>query len=514
MPAESVTAEPIEQNPLRWFALAVLTLPVLIISMDATILGLAIPHLSRSLAPSSSELLWIIDMYSFVLAGLLVTMGVLGDRIGRRRVLLWGAAAFSAASVFAAFSTSPTMLIAARAALGIAGATLMPSTLSLLRNVFIDTAERQLAIAVWAASFALGAAIGPIVGGALLEHFWWGSVFLVGVPVTGILLFIAPKVLPESRDPNPGPFDFISSLLSMLTMLPLVYAMKSVAESGVTSEGVISALIGGVALTLFLRRQNRLRVPMIDVSLFGVSAFRKAVLGNLIACFGFAGSMFIVTQVIQLVFGVSAMRAGLYLMPAALTSVMLSLSAPYVSRRIGAFRVVAVGLIGGGIGFAVVGSVDASSPVWQVVIGLMIINGGLGASMTVAIDGIIAAIPPERAGAGASVSETANELGIALGTAVLGSIVTAVYRPRIDELSGFNSGVIERARETLAGAIAAAEGLGTTTGEQLQSTAIDAFMAGSRVAALAAAGALLVIGLWVLATPRAAAGSSMVAQPE
>lgn len=484
----------------RWWALTVLTLPVLIISMDATILGFAVPALSETLAPTSSQLLWIIDIYSFVLAGLLITMGALGDRIGRRKLLLIGAAGFSLASVIAAFSTGPEMLIAARAMLGVAGATLMPSTLSLIRNVFTDERERQTAIALWAASFALGAALGPIVGGFLLEHYWWGSVFLVGVPITAALLIVAPRLVPESRDPLPGPFDAASAALSLLTMLPIVYAIKMFAEHRVSPVVLSVSIVGAVAGVTFVRRQRRLAHPMVDVSLFTVPRFRMAVSGNLVAAFGFAGSLYFVTQYLQLVVGMSPMRAGLQLLPAAGASIVFTILAPIAARRVGPFTVIAAGLTLASIGFALLTQVTADGSVALTTAAVIILNAGLGASMTVAIDGILAAIPPERAGAGASVSETAIELGVALGTAVLGSIAAAVYRGGFDGIDGVPITEVNASRDTLGAAIGAAERLGGDAGAVLRDKADTAFVEGFHAAALAATIALGVVAVWALRT--------------
>ncbi len=477
-----------------------LTLPVLIISMDATVLGFAVPSLSESLAPSSSQLLWIIDIYAFVLAGLLITMGALGDRIGRRKLLLLGAAGFSIASVLAAFSTSPGMLIASRAMLGVAGATLMPSTLSLIRNVFIDARERQTAIAIWASSFAFGSALGPIVGGFLLEHYWWGSVFLVGVPVTATLLVVAPRLVPESRDPSPGAFDVTSAALSLVAMIVTVYAVKMFAEHGFSATVVVAAIVGVAAATSFVRRQRRLADPMVDVSLFAVSRFRMAVSGNLIAAFGFAGSLFFVTQYLQLVVGMSPLRAGLQLLPAAAASITFTMLAPLAARRFGAFAVTAAGLTLGSIGFALLTQVTAEGSVALTTAAVMILNAGLGASMTVAIDGILSAIPPERAGAGASVSETAIELGVALGTAVLGSIAAAVYRDRLVTVDGVPPDAVDVSRDTLGAALGAAERLGGEPGDALRDAAATAFVDGFHAAALAAAVAIGVVAVWAFRT--------------
>lgn len=488
----------------------VLILPVLIISMDATILGFAVPSLSETLGPTSSQLLWIVDIYSFVLAGLLVTMGALGDRIGRRKLLMFGAAGFSVASVLAAFSTSPEMLIASRAMLGVAGATLMPSTLSLIRNVFLDERERQTAIAVWAAAFAVGSALGPIVGGFLLEHFWWGSVFLVGVPVTATLLLVAPRLVPESRDPKPGAFDVTSAALSLVTMLPIVYAIKIFAEHGLSTVVVTAAVIGAVAGFVFVRRQQRISDPMVDVSLFAVPRFRMAVSGNLIAAFGFAGSLFFVTQYLQLVVGMSPLRAGLQLLPAAVSSVTFTMLAPVVARRFGSFTVIAAGLTMGGIGFAMLTQITAEGSVALTTAAVIVLNAGLGASMTVALDGILAAIPAERAGAGASVSETAIELGFALGTAVLGSIAAAVYRGGFVAIDGVPSEAIEASRDTLGAAIGVADDLGGDAGAALRDAADTAFVDGFHAAALTASIALVIVALWALRTRRQ---DSVVVEP-
>ena len=477
-------------------ALVALTLPVLLISMDATILGFAVPRLSEDLQPSSAELLWIIDVYSFVLSGLLITMGNVGDRIGRRRLLLIGSAGFAVASVAAAFAPTATTLIAARALLGLAGATLMPSTLSLIRNIFVVDRRRQFAIAVWAMMFSVGAVLGPILGGVLLEHFWHGSVFLIGVPVTLALLVVGPLVVPESKDPTPEPFDLPSSALSMAGILPLVFAMKQVAEHGWSPLVAPSLAAGLVAGTAFVRRQRRLVSPMIDVDLFRVPRFRVAITGNLLTCFGFSGVTFFVTQHLQLVLGLSPTRAALQLLPGAAIGVLTTLRAPAMTRRWGPFPVISSGLAVGAAGFVVLATVGVDSTLVPVTLALILVEGGLCAAITVAIDGIIASVPPAKAGAGASVSETGNELGVALGTAVLGSVLTAVYRRNL-------TGAPPEARETLGAAHEAAVSIGGGAGEALRRVADLAFVDGMRAASVLAA-ALLVAA--ALASARVARG--------
>lgn len=478
-------------------ALLALTLPVLLISVDNTILGFALPAISEDLDPTSAQLLWIIDVYSFVLSGLLVTMGNVGDRVGRRRLLLIGAAGFSVASVLAAFAPTTATLILARAALGVAGATLMPSTLSLIRNIFTEGPRRQFAIATWAAMFSVGAALGPLVGGVLLEHFWWGSVFLVGVPVTLLLLVVGPLVVPESRDPDPAPFDLPSSALSMAALFPLVYGMKAAAEGGWSRVVGLSLLVGAVAATTFVRRQLRLPVPMIDVTLFRLGRFRAAITANLVTCMGFGGSVFFLTQYLQLVAGLTPLTAALAFLPGAVAAIAATFAAPALARRFGAFTVIVVGLAVGAAGFACFTLVPDGGGLGVVILGHVVLEIGLCAAITVAIDGIMTSIPPAKAGAGASVSETANELGVALGVAVLGSIATVVYRNDLTVGPG-----LEAATETLGGAHAAAADLGGTAGTALLDAADAAFTSGFRVAAAVMAVLLVVVSLWTRSVAR------------
>lgn len=485
----------------RWWALTALVLPVLLISMDATVLGFAVPVLSETLEPTSSQLLWIVDIYSFVLAGLLVTMGVVGDRIGRRRLLMIGSVGFTGASLIAAFSTSADMLIIARALLGVAGSTLMPSTLSLIRNIFPDDRERQTAIALWATAFAVGTTIGPILGGFLLEHFWWGSIFVVNVPVTLALLLVAPRLIDESRDPHPGRFDLPSAGLSMAAMFPVIYAVKTAAEHGLSLIAGAALVLGIVAGVAFVKRQRRLTNPMIDIGLFRLPRFRMAVSGNLLACFGLAGSLFIITQYLQLVVGLSPLASGVALLPTSLVAALAMLASPTAARRFGPFTIIACGLAAGALGFVIMTQLHADSSMLAAIVAISVLNAGLSAAMTVAVDGILAAVPPERAGSGAAVSETANELGIALGTAILGSIMTAVYRPRIDLLSA-PAATLDAARESLGAAIVASHDVPDQVAHELATGAQTAFLAGAHVASLVAAVALAGATIWAACSAR------------
>ncbi|MGB3187386.1 MAG: MFS transporter [Ornithinimicrobium sp.] len=463
----------------RWAALAVLVLPVLLISVDMTVLGFAVPALSADLEPSSTQLLWIIDVYSFLLAGLLVLMGNLGDRIGRRRLLMVGAVAFAAASVAAAFATSAEMLIAARALLGLGGATLMPSTLSLIRTVFPEARQRRNAVAVWAAAFAGGAALGPILGGALLEHFWWGSVFLINAPIMVILLIGAVVLLPESRNPTPGPFDLLSAALSIAGMLPVVYAMKSIGTEGFSASAIALLATGVALLWLFARRQRRLPEPLLDITLFADRVFTVAVLTNLLSIFAVLGLLFFLPQYLQLVLGLSPLDAGLWMLPLAVGTIAGSLAAPWLARLYTLRGVISGGMLFAAAGFALGALLinDAGLPAllgWTLVVGL-----GIGMAESLTNDVVVSSAPPERTGGAASISETAYELGGALGTAVLGTLGLALYRSGLaDAPDAVPEGAVRAGQETLGGAEAAAMTLPDEVGQAFVALAHEAFTSG------------------------------------
>jgi MFS transporter, DHA2 family, multidrug resistance protein len=480
----------------EWIGLAVLALPCLLVTMDVTVLFLAVPAISADLGPSSSQLLWITDIYGFLIAGSLITMGTLGDRIGRRRLLLSGGAAFAIASVVAAFSTSAEMLIVARAVLGVAGATLMPSTLSLIRSMFRDPQQRTVAIGVWATSLSVGAAIGPLLGGVLLELFWWGSAFLLGVPVMALLLAVGPRLLPEYRDPHPGRFDIASAALSLVAVLAVIYGIKRAAEHGVGWPPALSVVAGLALGAAFLRRQSRLADPLIDLGLFRVPAFSAALATNALAIFAILGTDLFVAQYLQLALGLSALEAGLWLVPGAVGFIVGSTLTPVLARRFPARHVVAGGLAVGALGALVLAQVDGTSGLAAIVIGTVVIAVGLSAVGTLGTDLIVGSAPPERAGAASAISETGTELGGALGVAILGSIGTAVYRSEIADAVPQNvaPGAADSARDTLGGAVAAADQLPVS----LIDAANHAFAHGLRLAAVITA-ALMVAGAVAMA---------------
>jgi DHA2 family multidrug resistance protein-like MFS transporter len=486
-------------GPREWIGLAVIALPCLLYSMDLTVLFLAVPELSADLEPSSSQLLWITDIYGFLLAGLLITMGTTGDRIGRRRLLLIGATAFGAASVLAAFSTSAEMLIAARALLGVAGATLAPSTLSLIRNMFLDPGQRTFAVGVWITSFSVGAAIGPLIGGVLLHFFWWGSVFLAAVPVMALLLALGPLLLPEFRDPEAGRLDLASAALSLVSVLAVIYGLKQIAQDGLGWSPAL-AIVAGVAFgAIFLRRQRILPYPLLERELFRARAFSTSVAAMCGAVFVMAGIFLFIAQYLQLVRGLGAFEAALWLLPSTGGLVVGSMLAPLIARRISSGSVVAGGLALAAAGVAVLTQLEGAAGLAVAVGGTSVMGIGAGLVGTLATDLVVGAAPPERAGAASAISETSAELGGALGIAILGSIGTAVYRSELADAipAGVPAEKAEPARDTLGGAIAAADGLPARLADGLVDSAREAFMQGLQLAA--ATTAVVVACLAVLA---------------
>ncbi|GAA1132451.1 MFS transporter [Citricoccus alkalitolerans] len=463
----------------RWITLSVLVLPVLLIAIDMSVLSIAVPALSADLAPTSNQLLWVIDLYSFLLAGLLVFAGSLGDRIGRKRMLMIGAPLFGAASLVAAFATSPEMLILGRALLGIGGATLMPSTLGLIRAIFPDRTERRTAIAVWAAALSGGAAVGPVVGGLLLENFWWGSVFLLNVPVIVLFLLAAPFLMPEAKDPNPGPFDPASAILSIVGMISLVYALKTGVKG--FDWTVLAALVLGIAaMTWFINRQRRRENPMIDVSLFKNSAFASALTINAISMFAFMGLLFFLPQYLMLVRGMGSAEAGLWMLPFAAATVVGTMLAPVVARMASVRTAIMTGLALVIVAFVIGTRLESAETIVLFALLSAAFGIGIGLAETLTNDVILTAAPSDRAGAAAAISETGYEFGGAMGTAVLGTAGMAMYSSQVIDtasLPGMDADSAAAASQTLAGAHEIAETL-PDGGARLLDIADSAFMAG------------------------------------
>lgn len=459
----------------EWWGLAIIALPCILYSMDFTVLHLAVPSLVADLQPTSTQLLWIVDIYGFLLAGALVAMGVLGDHIGRRKLLLIGAVVFGLASVLTAFAQTAEMLIVARALLGLAAATLAPSTLSLIRNMFANPKQRTFAIGIWVASFSAGAALGPLVGGVLLSYFWWGSVFLIAVPIMILLLILGPRLLPEYKDPRPSRLDITSAVLSLAAILAVVYGVKQIA-AGQAEALAFGAILAGLAVAVvFLRRQQMLKVPFIDLRLFRSHAFRVMLAVYTVIFFvNFVAFLFI-AQYLQLVLGMSALEAGLWTLPWGLAFIAGSLATPVITARIRPTLVVAGGLFVAALGFLVLTQLEAGLAF--VVAGSILFSLGLAPATALATDLIIGTVPPERAGTASGLNETGAELGGALGIALIGSAATAVYR---GQLAGDIPPVLSlpeanAALETLGGALAVAEGLPGAVGSQVADLARSAF---------------------------------------
>jgi MFS transporter, DHA2 family, multidrug resistance protein len=497
----------------EWVGLAVLTLPCLLYAMDLTVLNLAVPHLSADLRPSSVQLLWIVDVYGFMVAGLLITMGTLGDRIGRRRLLLAGAAAFGVASVLAALSTSAEMLIAARALLGVAGATVAPSTLSLIRNMFLDPGQRTVAVSVWITSFSVGGAIGPLAGGLLLGWFWWGSVFLLGVPVMGLLLVLGPILLPEYRDPEAGRLDLVSAGMSLAAVLALIYGLKQFAQDGPGWPPALSIVVGLAVGVAFVRRQQTLADPLLDLRLFRVPAFSAALTTNVLSFFVGFGALLFVAQYLQLVVGLSPLRAGLWMLPSSAGFILGSMLTPVLAGRVRPGLVMA-----GGLGLAAVGlglltqlGTDHATGLAVLVTGSVVFSLALAPVDTLATDLAVGSAPPQRAGAASALAETGAEFGGALGIAVLGVIGAAVYRGQMADAlpAGVAPQAAAAARDTLGGAVAAAGQLPGQLGQALLGAAREAFIQGLHLAfAVSAAAAIAVAVLAAVLLVDRVVGSS------
>jgi DHA2 family multidrug resistance protein-like MFS transporter len=465
----------------EWLGLAVLALPCLLYAMDGTVLNLAVPRIAAELAPTSSELLWIIDIYGFVLAGSLIIMGALGDRIGRRRLLLSGAAAFGVVSVLAAFSTTVHQLIAARALLGIAGATLAPSTLSLIHTMFEDRRQRMFAMGVWGASFSVGGALGPVLGGLMLQHFWWGSVFLLGVPVMILLLATGRALLPEVKAAPASRLDVPSAALSLGAVLLAIFGVKELARGGASWLPALAIPVAiGLGVT-FIRRQRSLSDPLIDLSMFRSRSFSAALATTTLGVFVVFGVYVFLAQQLQLVLGLSPLRAAYWMLPSSVGFTVGSMLAPVVARRVRPFLVIAAGLVLASVGLMVI---SQCAGLMGIAVGSIVFSLGLAPVPTLGTGMIVGSVPPERAGAASGIAETGSELGGALGIALLGSLGTAIYRSRLGTQLPVGA-------DTLAGAVALAAKLPPARAAALLDTSRHAYERAFELTTLVGAALLL-----------------------
>ncbi|QBI19607.1 MFS transporter [Egibacter rhizosphaerae] len=492
----------------QWLGLAILTLPMLVLATDLTVLFLAMPSISADLQPGSSQMLWTLHVYGFIIAGLLITMGRLGDRIGRRRLLLFGAGAFAVLAVCAAYAVNIEMLIGARALLGIAGATLMPSTFSLLRNMFADDSQRRFAIAVVFSAFSAGGAIGPLLAGVLLEFFWWGSVFLVNAPALVLLLLIGPLLLPEYRDPDAQRLDLSSVALSLGGMLGIIYGLQEGFEHQSVWPYAVPVVFGlGLALW-FVRRQLRLADPLLDLGLFANRRFSASLAAVLLTGFAMVGAFYLFTQYLQWVLELTPLQAGLWTVPYIVINIAGAMTAPVLVRRFRTAYVMGAGLALAAAGLTFAAVVGANADLVLTLTGLSVAGLGQGAAMMLGSDLIISTPPVARAGSAAAMQEVSGEFGQALGMAFIGSIGMFAYRAFLGSAmpAGVPPDAADAAQNSVTGASAVAEQLPAAVGAELLATAREGFtqalQTGLAVGAAILAGVAVLV-VWLLRQPAA-----------
>ncbi|MFI7024229.1 MFS transporter [Micromonospora sp. NPDC049900] len=497
-----------------WLGLAVLVLPLLLITIDGTVLILGLPAISAELSPTGIEQLWMIDIYSLVLAGLLVAMSTVGDRFGRRRNLLVGAVVFAIASVAGALATSPWMLIGARALLGVGGAIMMPSTLSLVRNMFLDRQQRRYAMAVWGAMASVGAAVGPILGGWVIEAFSWQAAFLMNIPVMLLLVIVGPLLLPESRNPELHRIDLVSVGLSLVGMIGVVYAVKTLAGGTDIGIAVAALVVGLIAVIRFVRRQLTLPTPLMEVRLFTVRHFRGAVIGDLLSIFAMVGALVALVQHLQLVLGLNPLQASVWLLPQAVLAGTAGFVAAALVRRILPAYVITTGLLIAAVGFGLTAYLEPTSSPALVATSLTLVSFGAGIGLTLSNDIIMSSIKPERAGQAAATSETAYEIGTTLGTAVLGGMLVAWYTRAFTagtEALHLPTSLAERASSTMAEALLVAGEVGGGTGASIVDAAATAFTDAITVTGMIGSAIMVCAAIWAFVTLRGAAANADLA---
>ncbi|GGW62047.1 MFS transporter [Streptomyces griseoloalbus] len=491
----------------RWLVLAVVSGSLLLCGIDLTVLHVAVPSMNRDLQPSAAQLLWIVDVYSLALAALLVTCGTLGDRIGRRRMVLSGFFTFGLASAACAFSTSTAQLIASRAALGAGAAMIMASTVAIIRVVFTDDRERAFAIGVWTSAHSVGATIGPLVGGLVTERWGWGAVFLVNVPVILVILAVGARVIPESRNPVPRRWDLVGVVLSVAGLAGVVYALKQAGEHAGVNAAVLVTAVGGTALLYaFVRRQRRLAEPLLDFSLFGERRFSTATL-CVIGCFGsYVALLFFLTQWLQQVGGYSPLHAGLSLMPLAAANAVGAITAPWAANRWGNRWALTGALSLFAAAFAAIAVVGDTAHYGMLLLPLLGAGYGAGIVMTLGADSIMSAAQPERSGEAAAIQETSFELGAGLGVAVLGTVLTAVYRTGLPAVPGLGPDERATAEESFAAAEDLVTQLPSHTADAVLHATQQAYDRGFTAVALIASAGLVVTAFMaaVLLRPREA----------
>ncbi|MER6295993.1 MFS transporter [Streptomyces althioticus] len=487
----------------RWVVLVVLCVSLLLVAVDATVLHVAVPAVTEDLKPGAVELLWIVDAYPLVCASLLILFGTLGDRVGRRRVLLLGYTLFGVASAMAAFADDAHLLIVARALLGVGGAMIMPATLSILRQVFPDRRERALAIGVWSAVAAVGAAVGPLLGGFLLEHFWWGSVFLVNIPLMLVSLPVGRILLPESKGDGEGPWDVVGALTAAAGLFAVVLGVKRLGAGELGGAATLLPLAAGaVLLVLFVRRQRRRTHPLLDLRMFSRPAFSTSVGCIVLAMLALVGLELIAAQYLQLVLGLSPLETGLRLVPLTFAAMAAGLAGARMLRRFGPRRMVSLGfcLTAGAVVLLTAMGGEDNAPL--LLGGFVLLGFGLETTLFGAYESMLSEAPQDQAGGAAAIGETSYQLGAGIGIALLGSVMNAAYAPGLSQVPGVPASASAAAAHSLGEAYEVAARLGGPAGEALRLAARHSFVHGLHVTLLVSAGLLLAGAAMALRLPR------------
>ncbi|MFE7650214.1 MFS transporter [Streptomyces phaeoluteigriseus] len=487
----------------RWVVLVVLCISLLLVAVDATVLHVAVPAVTEDLRPGGIELLWIVDTYPLVCASLLILFGTLGDRVGRRRVLLLGYTLFGVASAMAAFAGTAEVLIVARALLGVGGAMIMPATLSILRQVFPDRRERALAIGVWSAVAAVGAAVGPLLGGFLLEHFWWGSVFLVNIPLMLVSLPVGRLLLPESKGSGEGPWDVVGALTAAAGLFGAVLGVKRLGGGELGPFTLVPLAVGALLIVLFVRRQRRRRHPLVDLRMFARPAFSTAVGCIVLAMLALVGLELIAAQYLQLVLDLSPLETGLRLLPLTFAAMAAGLAGARLLRRFGPRRTVCAGFCLTAAAVVMLTSMGGTDNAGLLLAGFLLLGFGLETTLFGAYESMLSEAPPEQAGGAAAIGETSYQLGAGIGIALLGSVMNAAYAPGLSSVPGVPAEASAAAGNSLGEAYQVAGRLGGPAGEVLRQTARDCFVHGLHVTLMVSAGLLLLGAAMALRLPRA-----------
>ncbi|WP_051807650.1 MFS transporter [Streptomyces sp. NRRL F-2664] len=501
----------------RWVVLAVLCVSLVLVALDATILHVAVPSVTEDLRPGPIELLWVVDAYPLVCASLLILFGTLGDRVGRRRILLLGYGLFGAASAMAALADNAQVLIAARALLGVGGAMIMPATLSILRQVFPDRRERALAIGIWTAVAAIGAAGGPVLGGLLIEHFWWGSVFLINIPLMALILPLGRWLLPESRGSADGPWDVLGALMAAAGVLGSVLGIKRLgAERHLLDAGaLVPLLLGAALLVLFVRRQKRREHPLIDMRMFSRAAFSTSVACIVLAMLALVGLELIAVQYLQLVLHLSPLETGLRLLPLTFAAMAAGATGSYTLARVGPRTMVSLGFVLTGLAVLLLTLMGQQDRPLLLTVGFVLLGFGLQTTLFAAYESMLSEAPADTAGGAASIGETSYQLGAGIGIALLGSVMNAAYRPGLVSVPGVSAADSAGAANSLGEAYQIAADLGGPAGASLYAAARHSFVHGLHVTLLVSAALLFAGAVMALKLPRAmdCAGQGDAAEP-